>query len=225
MGLQNPSKPRQAIWFRCVTNIAQISFSKELVCGRCATSVTFQTSVTFRTQDLRKAIPLISFASTHHKRRAKPDRGDVQCSRQVSRVLVAQNAEKRCHCGSSSLKDPVSTRRLSNARNAMTPKPWWRRYPRHQMSPWQIRHQRRYRRLDRQDRFVLHATCAAATGYEDIKFGSVLPSPRKSVSIKERINLGGVQSPARSRYPMPVSVSTNCGRSGSASIFCRSWRT
>jgi hypothetical protein len=31
MGLQNPSKPRQATWFRCVTNIAQISFSKELV--------------------------------------------------------------------------------------------------------------------------------------------------------------------------------------------------
>src|ERR1700726_4549508 len=34
IGLQNPSKPRQAIWFRCVTNIAQISFSKELVFHR-----------------------------------------------------------------------------------------------------------------------------------------------------------------------------------------------
>src|SRR3984957_14534812 len=75
VGLQNPSKPRQATWFRCVTNIAQISFFKELVCGSCATSVTFQTSVTLRTQDLRKAVPLISFASTHHKRRAKPNRG------------------------------------------------------------------------------------------------------------------------------------------------------
>ena len=137
------------------------SSSKELVCGRCATVVTLQTSVTFRTQDLRKAIPLISFASTHHKRRAKPDRGNAQCWWRVSRALVAQNAEKRCHCGSSNLKDPVSTRRLSNARSAMTPKPWCHRYPR-------LRHQRRYRRLDRQDRFVRHATCAAATGCERV---------------------------------------------------------
>ena len=91
--------------------------SKELVCGRCAT------------QDLRKSIPLISFASTHHKRRARPNRGNAQCWWRVSRVLVAQSAGKRCHCGLSSLKDRVSTRRLSNARNAMTPKPWWRRYP------------------------------------------------------------------------------------------------
>jgi len=33
------------------------------------------------------------------------------------------------------------------------------------------------------------------------------------------------QSGARSRYPTPVSVRTYCGRSGSASIFCRSCRT
>src|ERR1700722_11550812 len=51
------------------------SSSESVVCGRCATSVTLQTSVTLRTQDLRKAAPLISFASTHHKRRAKPNRG------------------------------------------------------------------------------------------------------------------------------------------------------
>jgi hypothetical protein len=49
--------------------------SNEFVCGRRATSVTLQTSVTLRTQDLRKAAPLISFASTHHKRRARPNRG------------------------------------------------------------------------------------------------------------------------------------------------------
>jgi hypothetical protein len=102
---------------------------QRFVCGRCATSVTLQTSVTLRTQDLRKSIPLISFASTHHKRRARPNRGNAQCWWRVSRVLVAQSAGKRCHCGLSSLKDRVSTRRLSNARNAMTPKPWWRRYP------------------------------------------------------------------------------------------------
>src|SRR3984957_13974910 len=112
MGLQNPSKPRQATWFRCVTNIAQILFSKEFVCGRCATSVTLQTSVTLRTQDLRKSIPLISFATTHHKRRARPNRGNAQCWWRVSRVLVAQSAGNRCHCGLSSLKDRVSTRRL-----------------------------------------------------------------------------------------------------------------
>ena len=103
--------------------------SNEFVCGRRATSVTLQTSVTLRTQDLRKAAPLISFASTHHKRRARPNRGNAQCWWRVSRVLVAQSAGNRCHCGLSSLKDRVSTRRLSNARNAMTPKPWWRRYP------------------------------------------------------------------------------------------------
>jgi hypothetical protein len=135
------------------------SSSESVVCGRCATSVTFQTSVTLRTQDLRKAAPLISFASTHHKRRARPNRGNAQCWWRVSRVLVAQSAGKRCHCGLSSLKDRVSTRRLSNARNAMTPEPWWRRYPLLQRS------------LFRQDRFVLRATCAAATGYENIKFG------------------------------------------------------
>jgi hypothetical protein len=73
--LQDFSKPRQAIWFRCVAYIAQISFSKRLVCGRRATSVTFLTSVTFRTQDLRKAVSLIFLPSTHHKRRATSDRG------------------------------------------------------------------------------------------------------------------------------------------------------
>jgi hypothetical protein len=133
VGLQDLSKPRQATWFRCVTNIAQISFSKNSFsrtrCGRCATSVTFLISVTFRTQDLRKSVPVISFASTHHKRRAKPNRGNAQCWWRVSRVLVAQNAEKRCHCGSSSLKERVSIRRLLNARNAMILKPWWRRFP------------------------------------------------------------------------------------------------
>ena len=41
----------------------------------------------------------------------------------------------------------------------MTPEPWWRRYPLLQRS------------LFRQDRFVLRATCAAATGYENIKIG------------------------------------------------------
>jgi hypothetical protein len=31
-----------------------------------------------------------------------------------------------------------------------------------------LRHRRKYRRLDRQGRFVLHATCAAATGDESL---------------------------------------------------------
>src|SRR3981081_262731 len=34
-----------------------------------------------------------------------------------------------------------------------------------------------------------------------------------------------VQSAALNRYPIPVSVRTNCGRSGSASILCLSCRT
>jgi hypothetical protein len=92
-------------------------------------SVTFPTSVTFRTQDLRKAVSLVRSLRHITKCRARPNRGDAECSRRVPRVLAAQNAEKRCHCGSSSLKDRVSIRRLLNARNAMTLKPWWRRYP------------------------------------------------------------------------------------------------
>jgi hypothetical protein len=58
-GLQDSSKPRQAIWFRCVTYIAKISFPKGLVCCRRATAAAFLTSVTFRTQDLRKTVSLI----------------------------------------------------------------------------------------------------------------------------------------------------------------------
>ena len=117
MGLQNPSRTSTGDLVPLRDQHCANFIFQRFVCGRCAT------------QDLRKSIPLISFASTHHKRRARPNRGNAQCWWRVSRVLVAQSAGKRCHCGSSSLKDRVSTRRLSNARNAMTPKPWWRRYP------------------------------------------------------------------------------------------------
>ena len=49
--------------------------SKQPVRGRCATPDTLQTSVTFRTQDLRKAVPLIYSTRHLHKRRARLDRG------------------------------------------------------------------------------------------------------------------------------------------------------
>jgi hypothetical protein len=65
---------------------------------------------------------------------SKTDRGKRQCSWSGSRALDAKNAEKRWRCGSSSLKDPVSIRGLSNARNALAPKPWWRRSPADWMS-------------------------------------------------------------------------------------------
>jgi hypothetical protein len=151
-GYRTPPNLDRRLGSACVTNIAQISFQRTRV---------------WPLRNIRH-LPnichapntgLISFASTHPKRRARPNWGNAQCWWRVSRVLVAQSAGKRCHCGSSSLKNQVSTRRLSNARNAMTPKPWWRRYPLQQRS------------LFRQDRFVLRATCAAATGYENTKFG------------------------------------------------------
>jgi len=48
--------------------------------------------------------------------------GDCQCLWLISRVLDVKNARKRYCCGSSSLKNPVSMRRLSNARNALSAK-------------------------------------------------------------------------------------------------------
>ena len=47
-----------SIQFRRVANIAQISYSKTFWIV-AQTSVTFQTSVVFRTQDLRKVVPLV----------------------------------------------------------------------------------------------------------------------------------------------------------------------
>jgi hypothetical protein len=46
-------------------------------------------------------------------------RGDTPCSWNGSVGLDAKNAEKPWHCGSSNLKDPVSIRGRSNARNAL----------------------------------------------------------------------------------------------------------
>jgi hypothetical protein len=69
-----------------VANIAQVSFSKKLFGDRCANIRHFP------------------------KIRHLPNLGFAQ------RALDAKNAEKRWRCGSSSLKDPVSIRGLSNAR-------------------------------------------------------------------------------------------------------------
>ena len=55
--------------------------------------------------------------------------GDTQCSRTLSRVLVASNAVIQWLCGSSSLKDRVLIHGRSNARSATTPKRWWCRSP------------------------------------------------------------------------------------------------
>jgi hypothetical protein len=126
-----------------------------------------------------------SHASTWNKRRAKLNKGDAQCSWGVSRVLVVQNAKKKCHCGSSSRKDPVSIRRPSNARNAMTPKSWWCRSPLKWTSLLLLRHQRRYRRPDRQDRLVRRAACAAATGYEGIMWAGRI-SRRRNPPFRQR---------------------------------------
>jgi len=60
--------------------------------------------------------------------------GDTQCSRTLSRVLVASNAVIQWLCGSSSPKDRVLIHGLSNARSATTPKRWWCRSPAKQMS-------------------------------------------------------------------------------------------
>jgi hypothetical protein len=50
--------------------------------------------------------------------------------------------------------------------------------------------------------------------------------PVQANNISTKIaSLAYYQSGARSRYPTPVSVRMYCGRSGSASIFCRSCRT
>ncbi|RQH08213.1 hypothetical protein EHH60_27460 [Bradyrhizobium sp. RP6] len=55
--------------------------------------------------------------------------------------------------------------------------------------------------------------------------GRVKPGHEEFASSQHPMPPSYAQSPAFSRYPIPVSVSTYCGRSGSDSIFCRSWRT
>ena len=130
--------------------IAQISFSKNSLV------IAAQISVTFRTQDLRKAVPLVREPHRHATNVEQDLIGDRQCSRTGSRALNAKNAETQWRCGSSSLKDPVSIRGLSNARNALSPKPWWYRSPAKWMSlSRHLWHQRQYRRLDRHDGFAL----------------------------------------------------------------------
>jgi hypothetical protein len=128
MGLQNHSKPRQATKFRRVTNIAQISFSTETLSQSLRTIRHFPHIRHFPNTGFAQSGFIGSFRfDTSQNVEQDVIRGMRKCLWRVSRTLVAQNAEKRCHCESSSLKDRVSICRLSNVRNAITPKPWWRR--------------------------------------------------------------------------------------------------
>lgn len=89
VGLQDSSKPRQAIWFRCLTNIVQILYlqrtrswppcnSRRLPNIRHVTNTGFAQS---------NSIGLLD--SIHHKRRAKPDRG-------MCKMFVASLTSPRC---------------------------------------------------------------------------------------------------------------------------------
>ena len=112
----------------------------------------------------------------------------------MSGVLGVQNVRRRWHCGSSSLKGLASIHGPSNARNVLAPRPWWWRSPLNEMLPWDQRQQRRF---GRRDRFVRHATCAAATGYEIKKWPSIGHADRgrpsqglvASVSVASRFRL------------------------------------
>jgi len=85
-------------------------------------AIAAQTSVTFRTQDLRKAPPMVRMLHAANLERDDLIRGmrNIRGEYQVSSLLKMRRSDVRC--GSSSLKDRISICRLSNVRNAWSPK-------------------------------------------------------------------------------------------------------
>jgi hypothetical protein len=101
-----------AILFRPMANIAQISYSKKAFVIAARASITFPNI---------RHLQNIGFAQSASNGVCLL--GNTPCSWTLSRVLVAQNAGRRWHCGLSNLKDRGLICTLSTARNVARLKP------------------------------------------------------------------------------------------------------
>jgi len=127
--LQDQAKPQAGDSVpACGKNIAQVSFSKTLG-GRCANIRYFSNIRHLPNIGSTQTGSIVCESSMRDNVGQELYRGDTPCSWNGSVGLDAKNAEKPWHCGSSNLKDPVSIRGRSNARNALSPTPWWYRFP------------------------------------------------------------------------------------------------